>query len=189
MALDNLAHNVEEYYIGKGIVTIKPEGETTWFDLGNVPEFEFTPNVEQLEHNSSRQGVRLRDRTVVLSKGGELRIVMEEWTSFNLGLVLMGEETEDVGPPEAASIDIMSLSNFSCAVRFQGANDVGPKWNFEFLKVDFVPSSSMNPISEEWGTLEITGQCAAVDVGSGVLSFGTAKRNTDGTAPDWPAGP
>lgn len=185
MAMDNLAHNVEEYYIGKGIMTIKPEGETTWFDLGNVPEFEITPNVEQLEHYSSRTGVRYRDLTVIQTKSLELRVVMEEWVSFNMGLVLMGDVTEETGPPETQTIQIMSLNKFTCGVRFQGQNEVGARWNFEFPRVDFMPSSSMNPISEEWGTMEITGQAAAQDIGSGVMSFGTAVRNTDGTTVAW----
>ena len=37
-----------------------------------------------------------------------------------------------------------------------------------FHAVDFIPSSSISLISDEWGTLELSGECAAV---SG--SFGT----------------
>lgn len=187
MPITNLSPNVDEYYIGKGIVTIKPEAETTWFDVGNVPEFEFTPTMEELPHNSSRQGVRFRDKTVILEKGGELRMILEEWTAMNMAIVLMSEVEDEVGPPVGSSIDIFKLSQYTAAVRFQGKNDVGPRWNFEFLRVDFIPSSSLNPISEEWGGIEVTGRLAAVDIGAGVYSFGTAKRNDDGSTVAWPA--
>jgi hypothetical protein len=183
MALDNTPHNVEEYYIGKGIVSIQPNMTGPWYDVGNVPEFEFTPNIDQLEHLSSRAGVKVRDRTVILSKGGELRIVLEEWSSLAMSIILMGDEA--LVDTDVQSIDILGKSSFSCAVRFQGMNDVGAKWNFEFLRVDFIPSGSINPISDEWGKIEITGKCAAVDVGGGTLSFGTARRKIDGTAAGW----
>ena len=49
-----------------------------------------------------------------------------------------------------------------------GTNDIGPKYEWLFHAVDFIPSSSISLISDEWGTLELSGECAAV---SG--SFGT----------------
>jgi hypothetical protein len=187
MAIDNIAHNVDEYYVGKGIVTIQPGMTGDWFDVGNVPEFEFTPVVEELAHNSSRSGTRTRDRTIILEKGGDLRIVLEEWTSLNLSIILLGDVVEDAGPPIEYSIDILSKTAFTAAVRFQGMNDVGARWNFQFNRVDFIPSGSLNPISEEWGQLEVTGRLAATDIGGGVLSFGTARRVATGASPGWPA--
>jgi hypothetical protein len=190
MALDNTPHNVDEYFVGKGIVTIMPEGEVTWYDVGNVPEFEFTPNIDELEHNSSRAGVRTRDRTVILGKGGDLRMVLEEWSSKNMAIILLGDETITPGvapAPDTISIDILSKSSFTTAVRFQGMNDIGARWNFEFLRVDFIPTGSVQPISEEWGSFEVTGRLSTVDIGGGVLSFGTARRMADGSSPGWPA--
>jgi hypothetical protein len=176
MAPTNVSPNVDEYYIGKGILTAKPVGGADWIDVGNVPEIEFTPNIDTLPHNSARAGTRVRDKTVVLEKGGELRIVFDEWTSFNMSIMLLGEEEED--PADTFDIDILSLAQFSAAIRFQGKNDIGPRWNFEFLRVDFVPSGSLNLISEEFGQIEVTGQLAAV---AGV--FGTARRMAAGGDP------
>lgn len=191
MPIDNIAHNVEEYFVGKGIVTIKPIGDDDWFDAGNVPELEFTPNIEELAHLSARAGTRIRDRTVIIEKGGDLRIVLEEWTAQNMAIILLGDTVVipgSAGPPvtpDLIKIDMMARNAFSAAVRFQGQNDVGAKWNFEFLRVDFVPSGSLNPISEEWGSMEITGRLAAVEVAPGVLKFGRARRMSDGTTPGW----
>lgn len=182
MPITNVSHNVAEYYVGKGIVTVATlEAPAVWFDIGNVPEFEFTPTIEELEHMSSRGGVRMRDLTIVLERGGDLRMVMEEWTAFNMSVILMGDITTAA---DVHTIEIMSKTQFSCGVRFQGMNDVGPRWNFQFHRVDFLPSGSLNPISEEWAGLEVTGRLAAVDF-SGTLKFGYARRMTDGTNPGW----
>lgn len=188
-ALDNSSPNVDEYAIAKGIVSMQPDMTGEWFDIGNVPEFEFTPTIEELAHFSSRTGVRTKDKTVILERGGDLRIVMEEWTAFNMSIVLLSDVEPVTGPPIGSSIDILSKASFSAAVRFQGMNDVGPKWNFQFNRVDFIPSSSLNLISEEWAGLEVTGHLAAVDVGAGVMSFGTATRNDDGSVQAFPTTP
>ena len=57
--------NTINYFIGKGIITFTPTGGALR-DLGNAPEIELTPNVEELEHFSSRSGVRNMDRKVVI---------------------------------------------------------------------------------------------------------------------------
>lgn len=186
MPITNLSPNVDEYAIAKGIVTMQPDMTGVWFDVGNVPEFEFTPEIEELAHFSSRTGVRSRDKTVILEKGGDLRIVLEEWTAFNMAIILLSDVTPVTGPPAGDALDILSKSAFTAAVRFQGKNDVGPRWNFQFNRVDFIPSGSLNLISEEWAGIEVTGKLAATDIGAGVMSFGTAKRNDDGTTLAWP---
>lgn len=186
MPIDNTSPNVDEYVVAKGIVTVQPGLTGSWLDVGNVPEFEYTPNLEELPHNSSRTGVRTRDKTVILEKGGDIRIVFEEWTAFNMAIVLLSTVTDVVGPPAGSSVEILASSQFTAAVRFQGKNDVGPRWNFQFNRVDFIPSSSLNLISEEWAPLEVTGRMAATDIGGGVMSFGTAKRNDDGTTLAFP---
>ncbi len=77
------APNINNYYIGKGKVYWTPDGGAER-ELGNVPEFEFTPSLEKLDHYSSQAGVRSKDRSVVLEKSAQLRIVMEEWSVENL---------------------------------------------------------------------------------------------------------
>lgn len=182
MTINNTSPNVDEYGILKGIVSVQPGMTGTYLDIGNVPEFEFTPNIEELPHNSSRGGIRARDKTVVLEKGGDLRLVLEEWTAFNLSIVLLADLLDVTGPPTGSSLDILSNAQFTAAVRFQGQNDVGPRWNFQFNRVDFVPTSSLNLIAEDdWSNMEITGRIAQTDIGGGVLSFGTAVRNDNGS--------
>lgn len=161
--------NILNYYVGKGTVSFKKTGDMSFRDLGNVPEFEFTPEVEKLEHFSSRSGVKSKDRTIVIEKKGTIKLTMEEWTAANLALALLGTVGADSDGREV--IDIFGENAISGELKFTGTNEVGPKWELHFLKVDFIPGESVNPLSDEWGALSITGDVAAVNG-----AFGTATK-------------
>lgn len=173
MAISLTSPAVDNYYVGKGIVYIKLEDDTDWIDIGNVSEFEFTPEVEKLDHFSSREGTKTKDRSIVVQRSATLRMVMEEWTARNLSLVLLGDIVES---GNIVSIDIFATNVKVAQVRFVGLNDVGPKWTLEFPRVEFAPSSSINPISEEWGTLEATGEVVESNG-----TFGTASCDFNDT--------
>lgn len=168
-----LAPNTDNYIVGKGNVFFKKVGASDWRHVGNVPEFEFTPNIETLEHFSSMEGTKAKDKTIVIEKGGTLRIVMEEWVAENMMLALLGEPAEveaSTGVEAHLAIEILEANAISGAVKFVGNNDVGPRWDFEFNQVDFIPGASLNPISDEWGQIEVTGELVTVNG-----SFGTAR--------------
>jgi hypothetical protein len=85
-----------QYYIGKGIVSIQlMSGVTTpdiaYVDIGNVPVFEFVPNIASLPHYSSRLGVRSKDLEVNTEKQATLNMTMDEWTARNLRLALYAQ--------------------------------------------------------------------------------------------------
>lgn len=160
------APSIDNYYIGKGVVYWTPQGGVER-DLGNIPEFEFTPELEKLAHYSSRQGVRTKDREVVVEKSATLRLVLEEWSLENLRMALMG------GAP-VANIDgnqefqVLAADEIRGQIRFEGANSVGPQVTITLPLVAFTPSGSISPISDEWGSLEVSGD---VLISGGV--FGT----------------
>lgn len=91
MAVSNTSPNVDNYYSGKGIVKWSTDG-MTWKDVGNVPTFEFNPQVARLEHYSARTGIRFKDKSVVTTRQAQIRMVMEEWTADNLAMALLGLE-------------------------------------------------------------------------------------------------
>jgi len=159
--------DIRNYTIGKGIASFKKTGASVYRDLGNCPAFEFTPTAETLDHFSSRTGVKSKDRSVVVSTEGELKITMEEFTVENLALALLGNIDEDSsGRPV---IDILQNSSVTGLVKFTGTNSVGQKFEWIFNNVSFIPSSTVSPLSDEWGTFEVTGQ-VLVDNGG---KFGT----------------
>ena len=60
--------STDNYYVGKGKISFKATGAPTFRDLGNVTELETTPNLTTLEHFSSREGVKKKDKEVVTEK-------------------------------------------------------------------------------------------------------------------------
>lgn len=165
--------DIRNYYIGKGKVEIMLAGDSDWRDVGNVPVFEFTPNLTKLDHFSSRNGTKKKDRVVVTEKSGTIKMQMDEFTTQNMALALMGSTS--VNSSGNDEIDIFSENTITAKVRFTGTNEVGPKWQLIFNAVDFVPSSAISPITDEWGHLEVAGETLA-DVNG---SFGKAIKLSD----------
>lgn len=162
--------DIRNYTVGKGIVSFKKTGEGSFRDLGNVTQFEFTPTVEKLDHFSSRNGIKKKDRSVTLSTEGELKITMDEWVTKNLQMVLLANIDTNSDGQEV--LDILQLAEISGVIKFTGTNIVGPKFEWIFNNVSFTPSSSISPLSDEWGEFETTGQILA-DVDG---KFGTVTR-------------
>jgi hypothetical protein len=148
--------NIGNYYIGKGIVSIKLLGESGYVDCGNVPQFEFLAKVTNLDHFSSRTGVRVKDFTAVIEITGQLTMQMEELTARNMGFALLGLPTG--GPsPTPDVIDIFSNPVIYGSVKFVGTNDIGPIWTVIFPLVKLSPSKAVSLIANTWGTVDLEG--------------------------------
>lgn len=147
------------YYIGKGIVSFKKTGDVAFRDLGNVPELEFTPAVDKLEHFSSRSGTKKKDRVVVQQATATVRVVMEEITAQNLALAVLGEVETNTAGDEVVSI--LSLSEITGQLKFIGSNDVGQQVDLLLNNVSMVPEAGINLISDEWSNIEITADVLA----------------------------
>src|SRR4051794_21652850 len=153
----NVSPDTENLQVGKGIVSFKPDDAADFIDLGNVPELEYEPTIERLDHFTSRAGIRTKDKSVVIERGGTLRVLMEEITQFNLSMLLMGTMGDD-GPNGEPSIDIFQNDTPKGELKFNATNDVGPRWDLHFYNVEFAPSGTFNPISDEWNNIEVTGE-------------------------------
>ena len=156
--------STNNYRVGKGKVYFKRAGATDYRDLGNAPTVEFTPEIEKLEHTSSREGVKSVDRTIVLSKKGTLRIVLEEWDRDNIALALLDDAYTGTG-----AIEIFGGNSVQGEVLIVDSNEVGTKYEWLFKNVEFIPAAALNLISDEWGQIEVEGT-VQVD---GTGSFGT----------------
>jgi hypothetical protein len=155
--------------VGKGFILFKPTGASAFYDVGNVPSFTFTPAVETLEHFSSREGVKLKDQTFVLTKGGEITMDMEEITAKNLAMLMLG--TANDTNPETTTVDIFSQTSLTGELRYYATNEIGPRWYATFNKVTFNPSGEFSPISDEIAVLSVTGSVEAVNGDFGVLTL------------------
>lgn len=173
MSVSIAAPNPDNYIVGKGRLYFLPNTvggtpDIMDYPVGNVTEFELTPTVEKLDHFSSMTGVKAKDKSVTTSRGYTARVVMEEWTPANMRLMLAG--APDVSNLAAVTINIGSEADVTGRLLFVASNDVGPKWTFDLPEVQFSPTGSLNPISDEWGNMEITGEVLVQDDNT----FGTA---------------
>jgi hypothetical protein len=148
-------------------------------ELGNVPEFQITPEIETLDHESSMAGTKVTDRSVTIKKGATLRLVMEEITAENLGLAVGGAVSQNT--PGQDEVDILSLGTISAKVKLVGTNDVGKKMTWLFERVDFNPSEVIDLIGEEWMQLTLAGKVLAVAGKFGIVTF--AGQSTAGDTP------
>lgn len=99
-----LPHSVDNYLYGKGRVYFKPEDDTGYVDLGNIPAFGIEVEVEKNEHFSSRSGTRDKDLSVVMEKSAKANLTLEEVAAENLDLAFMGDGVVS-GSQSASSID------------------------------------------------------------------------------------
>lgn len=147
--------SITNYSILRATLAFTPEGGAQR-DLGNAPECVFTPNVETLDHFSSRAGIRSKDRSVIVEKGGSLRIVMDELTAENFALAIAGTVTDQGGGVK--DVSILSGDSTVGQIDITGTNTVGNKVSATFLNVSFSPSGDISFLSDEWGSVEITGE-------------------------------
>ena len=154
--------STDNYYVGKGVVTFKPAGGA-YADVGNVSSLEITFDIKTLDHFSSRSGVKKKDKSIILEKSATVTMIMDEWTAQNIAMAVLG--TVGVG----GAISIFSKSEIAGSLKYTGANDIGPRVDIELLNVSFRPGGSLNPLSDEWGQIELTGEVLADSNGD----FGT----------------
>jgi hypothetical protein len=173
--------NVGNLQVGKGIVSFKKTGDSTFRDLGNVTSLIITPDLTTLEHFSSRAGVKKKDLTIVLEKKGTVKMVMEEFTAHNLSMMVLGTVDEDaVGGPE---VNVFDTTQVTGELKFVGTNDVGPKITVDLYNVSFTPSGDLQMISDEWNNMEVTGDMLVAEGGANDGKFGLAKFTNVAASP------
>lgn len=165
-----MASSTDNLYVGKGIVSFTPKGGTK-YDMGNCTSMSWEATLEELEHFTSRAGVRTKDKSIILSKSGTISITLEEFMSENLELAFLGTSTADtVGG--GFSIDVFSTNAIEGELEFVGTNEVGPKITAVFYNVSFKPGSAINLLSDEWGSMELTGEALAAPDGANAGKIG-----------------
>ena len=177
MAATDLSPNVDNYYVGAGIVKWQagPTGYADPYrDLGNVSKFEFTSTPTRLHHYSSRVGVRFRDLSVVTQVEATVAMTMDELTAANLAMALLGTEIV-TGPP--LTVDILNNAEQSGAIRFIGTNRVGAKMQIDLPSCNIAPSGALGFITTAWGEIAIS---CEVNGNINTGSFGRVSWLTDG---------
>jgi len=166
--------NIGNYYIGKGMVSIKLLGESGYVDVGNCPTFEFMAKVTNLDHYSSMTGVKVKDFSAVTEISGALTMILEEYTARNMGFALLGLPTSPGGSPlgETEVIDVFANPVIYGSVKFVGTNDIGPNWLVTFPLVKLSPNKALSLIGNTWGEISLDGD---VLFDQTLGTFGTAQ--------------
>lgn len=88
--------NTDDYNLGRGCLFFStlgsddlPDGNG-YRDLGNAPEFNVTIETEELEHQSSRNGLKITDKRFVVSQTVNLSFTLDEANFQNLALFFSG---------------------------------------------------------------------------------------------------
>jgi hypothetical protein len=137
--------NVANYHIGKGVVSFKEVGATTFTDLGNAPKFIYTPTVTKKEHFSSREGVKTKDFTAITEVGATIKVDIDEITGYNLAFFALADQ----GTDSDGNITLSGLSKteFTGDIKVVGTNDIGQQVDF-LATVSFVPSGDFSFITD-----------------------------------------
>ena len=138
--------NVNNYHIGKGIVSFKEAGASVFTDLGNAPSFVYSPTVEKLEHFSSREGVKTKDFTAITQVGATITFSLDEITGHNLSFFALAEQGTDTDGN--ITLSGLSKTEFSGQIKVVGTNDIGQQVDF-LATVSFVPSGDFSFITSE----------------------------------------
>lgn len=137
--------NVNNYHIGKGIVSFKETGASVFTDLGNSPSFVYTPKVTKKEHFSSREGVKTKDFTAITEVGATIKFALDEITGNNLAFFALA--TTDTTTPGQIKLSGLSKAEFSGDIKVVGTNDIGQMVDF-IATVSFVPSGDFSFITD-----------------------------------------
>lgn len=86
--------NTSDYILGRGIVylaELSNDLPVNFRDVGNATEFNMTVEVETRDHQSSRAGLRVTDKEVVLSQKVNISLTLDEISFNNLAEFFAGE--------------------------------------------------------------------------------------------------
>jgi hypothetical protein len=167
--------NVNNYHIGKGIVSFKEAGASTYTDLGNAPSFTYEPTIEKLEHFSSREGVKTKDFTAITQVGATITFTLDEITGENLAFFALAEQSTDTDGNIVLSG--LTKTEFVGDIKVVGTNDIGQQVDFD-ATVSFVPSGEFRFITDEddFSTIEI--ECEVQKDANGAFGKWTVRDET-----------
>src|SRR3954468_7658304 len=145
--------SIQNYHIGKAIVSFQEDGESTFLDLGNAPAFEWSPKVEKKEHFSSREGVSVKDFTAITKVGATIKLTLDEINPDNIAIFALGVKETTGG---TTKISAFKKTEIAGIIKVVGTNDIGQHVDFEG-RISVTPQGSFNLITDkdDFSTLEI----------------------------------
>jgi len=169
--------NVNNYHIGKGIVSFKQTGQSSYTDLGNSPSFIYTPATTKKEHFSSRQGIKTKDFTAITEVGATVKFILDEVTGTNLAMFALATVTTGSG---FVTLTGLTQTVITGDIQVIGTNAIGQQVDFT-ATVSLIPSGDFKFITDtdDFSTIEIE---AEVQKNASDGSFGKWTIREQGTS-------
>jgi hypothetical protein len=156
--------SIQNYHIGKGIVSFKEDGAPAFVDLGNAPSFVWTPTTEKKEHFSSREGVKVKDFTAITQVGATVKMTLDEINGENLAIFALGV----IGTDTDGNVTVAAFKKIEIAgiIKVEGTNDIGQHVDFTG-RISVTPSGDFSFITDadDFSTLEIEAEVQKGDAG------------------------
>jgi hypothetical protein len=186
MPATELMPNIDNYFVGTGVVKWMANGGETMIEVGNVSKWEYTTTATRLKHYSSMAGTRVKDDDVVIQVDAALSLTMDEFTSNNLGMALLGSVTipssgGTAGDGNPSLIDLGTNPQITGWFRLIGKNDIGPMVQMDLPSVSITPQGALSLINASaWGEITLTAEVNAnPETGSlGQLAWGISEEIT-----------
>lgn len=136
-------NQTDDYTIGRGLVffsELDANGlPTNWRDLGNAPSLSMSISEEELEHYSTRQGVKNKDKTVIINRDMDITFTLDEINDENLALLLSGETKNETNPAGAIIASTQIIADGSIVplrwYQLKDGNGVGAYFK-DFTKIE-----------------------------------------------------
>jgi hypothetical protein len=103
-----------DYFIGRGKLYFAPLTNGipgAYRDLGNAPSFSISVEVETLEHQSSREGLKTVDTEVVISQKVTANFTLDEVNAENIAEFLSGESSTHTNAAIAGFAEHQMITN------------------------------------------------------------------------------
>lgn len=157
------------YIVGRGHVLFGPHDTSSkpsngYIDFGNCPAFSLTQEQQDLDHFSSRAGLKVVDRNVLISEKGTLAMTLDEFNFGNIARWLAGTTGTRSGYNGAA-----------CLTGDNGVNTQTPlqgRW-YDLVKTVTGPPST-NPFDDrlyDLGVVTVTTTPATVENTDFVIDY------------------
>jgi hypothetical protein len=148
------AHDTDLLTVGRGVLKFDRWDDdnlpTGLRDLGNATEFTVTVEVTELEHFSSREGIKKKDKTINLQANGKGKFTLEEYDLQNLALMVLGK----VSSPDTISILQAAGGQIVGELDFVSDNPAGPQFHVIIPKVKIKPAGDLPFIgADDWSKM------------------------------------
>lgn len=171
------APNVDNYMIGKGILSIGVWSggvAGAYADVGNCTKFEFEMTEESKEHFASRTSTKEQDLEVVIQTGYSVNFELDEMAVENLRMFLKASQSGKI-------LYANQSAQTYYALKFVSDNPAGPNITWEFWKTKLTPNGAFSLIGDEFTTLSFSGKGLADRAGHNTSPFFTATYDTTTT--------